>query len=57
VEAQSPMAIVIPTRGSSFSMNLRAGDISWHDFLERVKDFKYVIFLTYNFIFVIKSIK
>ncbi|KAE8125012.1 hypothetical protein FH972_019850 [Carpinus fangiana] len=40
VEAQSPMAIVIPTRGSSFSMNLRAGDISWHDFLERVKDFK-----------------
>ncbi|XP_059455543.1 probable acyl-activating enzyme 17, peroxisomal [Corylus avellana] len=40
VEAQSPMAIVIPTRGSSFSMNLRDSDISWHDFLERVKDFK-----------------
>ncbi|KAL5544827.1 hypothetical protein UlMin_008611 [Ulmus minor] len=40
VEAQSPMAIVIPTRGSSFSTKLRPGDISWHDFLERAKDFK-----------------
>ncbi|XP_062158336.1 probable acyl-activating enzyme 17, peroxisomal [Alnus glutinosa] len=40
VEAQSPTAIVIPTRGSSFSMNLRDGDISWHDFLDRAKDFK-----------------
>ncbi|KAG7944430.1 hypothetical protein I3843_15G102100 [Carya illinoinensis] len=40
VEAQSPMAIVIPTRGSSFSMKLRDDDISWHDFLGRVKHFK-----------------
>ncbi|GMY15417.1 probable acyl-activating enzyme 17, peroxisomal [Fagus crenata] len=40
VEAQSPMAVVIPTRGSSFSMTLRDGDISWHDFLGRVKHFK-----------------
>ncbi|EXC25137.1 putative acyl-activating enzyme 17 [Morus notabilis] len=40
VEAQSPMAIVIPTRGSSFSTQLRHGDIGWHDFLERVKEFK-----------------
>nr|KAJ0226928.1 hypothetical protein LSAT_V11C100006910 [Lactuca sativa] len=37
VDAQSPMAIVIPTRGSGFSMKLRDGDISWHDFLEQVK--------------------
>lgn len=35
VYAQAPMAIVIPTKGCSFSMNLRDGDISWHDFLEK----------------------
>uniref|UniRef100_A0A6M2ETH5 AMP-dependent synthetase/ligase domain-containing protein n=1 Tax=Populus davidiana TaxID=266767 RepID=A0A6M2ETH5_9ROSI len=35
VHAQAPMAIVIPTKGCSFSMNLRDGDISWHDFLEK----------------------
>ncbi|PON92709.1 2,3-dihydroxybenzoate-AMP ligase [Trema orientale] len=40
VEAQSPTAIVIPTRGSSFSAKLRQDDISWHDFLERAKAFK-----------------
>lgn len=37
------MAVVIPARGSSFSMKLRDGDISWHDFLERVKHFKYAL--------------
>ncbi|KAJ7956550.1 acyl-activating enzyme 17 [Quillaja saponaria] len=47
VEADSPMAIVIPTRGSSISMKLRDGDLSWHDFLEKVislkeKEFKAV---------------
>lgn len=40
VEAQSPMAIVIPTRGSGFSMQLRSGDLSWCDFLERVDKIK-----------------
>ncbi|CAK9147864.1 unnamed protein product [Ilex paraguariensis] len=45
VDAQSPMAIVIPTRGSSFSIKLRDGDISWHDFLERVKDSKDIEFV------------
>ncbi|CAI8589551.1 unnamed protein product [Vicia faba] len=40
VEAQSPTAIVIPTRGSGFSMKLRNGDISWCDFLERVNKIK-----------------
>ncbi|KAA8542327.1 hypothetical protein F0562_023537 [Nyssa sinensis] len=44
VDAQSPMAIVIPTRGS-FSMKLRDGDISWHDFLEKVKNLKEVEFV------------
>ena len=43
VEAQSPMAIVIPLRGSSFSMKLRDGDISWHDFLGRVEDLRYAL--------------
>ncbi|KAK4546485.1 hypothetical protein RGQ29_032885 [Quercus rubra] len=32
--------VVIPARGSSFSMKLRDGDISWPDFLGRVKHFK-----------------
>ncbi|XP_065870390.1 probable acyl-activating enzyme 17, peroxisomal [Euphorbia lathyris] len=40
VEAQSPMAIVIPTKGSSFSMKLRDRDISWHDFLKRVENLR-----------------
>lgn len=40
VDAQSPTAIVIPTRGSSFSVKLREDDISWPEFLERVKSFK-----------------
>lgn len=40
VNAQAPMAIVIPTKGCSFSMNLRDGDISWHDFLEKATDLR-----------------
>ncbi|XP_031373583.1 probable acyl-activating enzyme 17, peroxisomal isoform X2 [Punica granatum] len=40
VDAQSPKAVVIPAKGSSFSMKLRDGDISWHDFRERVKQCK-----------------
>ncbi|XP_004252244.1 hexanoyl-CoA synthase-like [Solanum lycopersicum] len=40
VEAHSPMAIVIPNRVSSLSIELRDGDISWPDFLDRVKDSK-----------------
>lgn len=40
VDAQSPMAIVIPTRGSSFSQELRDGDISWYDFLRRAEGSK-----------------
>lgn len=41
MDAQSPMAVVIPAKGSSFSMKLRDGDISWHDFLERVENRRY----------------
>lgn len=40
VYAQAPMAIVIPTKGCSFSINLRDGDISWHDFLEKATDLR-----------------
>ncbi|KAL3322367.1 hypothetical protein AABB24_039810 [Solanum stoloniferum] len=40
VEAHSPMAIVIPNRASSLSIELRDDDISWPDFLDRVKDSK-----------------
>uniref|UniRef100_A0A0V0IPK4 Putative acyl-activating enzyme 17, peroxisomal-like n=1 Tax=Solanum chacoense TaxID=4108 RepID=A0A0V0IPK4_SOLCH len=36
IDAQSPMAIVIPNRSSTLSIELRDGDISWQDFLERV---------------------
>ncbi|KAI3762730.1 hypothetical protein L1987_53171 [Smallanthus sonchifolius] len=45
VDAGSPLAVVIPTRGSSFSMKLRDCDISWHEFLERVKNYKNVEFV------------
>ncbi|KAK6153506.1 hypothetical protein DH2020_013145 [Rehmannia glutinosa] len=45
VEAQSPMAIVIPSSGSSFSMNLRDNDISWQSFLQRANDSKEVEFV------------
>ncbi|XP_038880763.1 probable acyl-activating enzyme 17, peroxisomal isoform X2 [Benincasa hispida] len=44
VDAQSPLAIVIPTKSTGFSMKLRDEDISWHDFLERVKDLRGVEF-------------
>ncbi|XP_074317099.1 putative acyl-activating enzyme 17, peroxisomal isoform X2 [Silene latifolia] len=37
IDAQAPLAIVIPASGSSFNIKLRSGDISWHDFRERVK--------------------
>ncbi|WJX72310.1 putative acyl-activating enzyme 17, peroxisomal [Trifolium repens] len=40
VDAESPMAIVIPSRSSGFSMKLRNGDLSWFDFLERVNSIK-----------------
>lgn len=43
VDAKSPLAVVIPTRGSGFSMELRDGDLSWHDFLERVNSLKYAL--------------
>ncbi|CAK9330025.1 unnamed protein product [Citrullus colocynthis] len=44
VDARAPLAIVIPTNSTGFSMELRDGDISWHAFLDRVKDLKGVEF-------------
>lgn len=49
VDADSPSAIVVPTKGFSFSRDLRDGDISWHDFLERAKNSKYAIYHTVFF--------
>ncbi|XP_043716637.1 probable acyl-activating enzyme 17, peroxisomal [Telopea speciosissima] len=40
VDAQSPPAIVVPTRGSSFIRKLRDSDLSWHAFIDRVKHSK-----------------
>ncbi|KAG5522638.1 hypothetical protein RHGRI_034705 [Rhododendron griersonianum] len=40
IDAQPPVAIVIPSRSSSFDTKLRDGDISWHDFLAKVKNFR-----------------
>ncbi|CAN6174185.1 unnamed protein product [Urochloa humidicola] len=40
VEAKSPMAIVIPVRGSLPIKGLRVNDLSWQDFLGRVNDTK-----------------
>ncbi|KAK4409509.1 putative acyl-activating enzyme 17, peroxisomal [Sesamum angolense] len=50
VDAQSPMAIVIPTRGSSFSRMLRDIDISWQSFLERayVSNFQSYFYLFFK---------
>ncbi|MCD7468657.1 putative acyl-activating enzyme 17, peroxisomal [Datura stramonium] len=45
IDAQSPMAIVIPNRSSTLSIKLRDGDISWHDFLERVDKSKEVEYI------------
>lgn len=44
IDAQSPLAIVIPTRGSDFSIKLRSGDISWHDFrgIKKAEEYKAV---------------
>ncbi|XP_008782050.1 probable acyl-activating enzyme 17, peroxisomal [Phoenix dactylifera] len=39
IDADAPLAIVVPTRGSSIK-GLRDADISWHDFLGRVKHTK-----------------
>lgn len=39
IEAQSPIAIVIPTKGSGFSIKLRENDMSWQNFLERANSF------------------
>ncbi|KAK7281689.1 hypothetical protein RIF29_09886 [Crotalaria pallida] len=40
VDAQSPMAVVIPTKGSGVSMKLRNNDLSWDDFLEGVNNLR-----------------
>ncbi|GMP33155.1 hypothetical protein CsSME_00006599 [Camellia sinensis var. sinensis] len=45
IDAQSPIAIVIPSRGSSFGINLRDGDISWNEFLAKVEHFREVEFV------------
>ncbi|KAH7688951.1 Acetate--CoA ligase protein [Dioscorea alata] len=36
IDSNAPLAIVIPASGSTFSCELRTGDISWLDFLGRV---------------------
>ncbi|PWA74948.1 acyl-activating enzyme 17 [Artemisia annua] len=45
VDARSPLAIVIPARHSCLSTTLREGDISWHDFLDRAKNYRNVEFV------------
>ncbi|CAL5374390.1 unnamed protein product [Camellia sinensis] len=45
IDAQSPIAIVIPSGGSSFGIKLRDGDISWHEFLATVEHFREVEFV------------
>ncbi|KAH6763477.1 acyl-activating enzyme 17 [Perilla frutescens var. hirtella] len=45
VEAQSPLAIVIPNKGTSLSMKLRDNDISWQSFLERTNGSREVEFV------------
>ncbi|XP_010546235.1 PREDICTED: probable acyl-activating enzyme 17, peroxisomal [Tarenaya hassleriana] len=45
VDAEAPIAIVIPARGSSFSMNLRKNDLSWDNFLGKARNFRDVEFI------------
>jgi len=45
IDAQPPVAIVIPTRSSNFATKLRDGDIYWHDFLSKVKHLRQVEFV------------
>lgn len=45
VDARSPLAIVIPARDSCLSTTLREGDISWHDFLDRARNYRNVEFV------------
>ncbi|XP_028082035.1 probable acyl-activating enzyme 17, peroxisomal isoform X1 [Camellia sinensis] len=45
IDAQSPIAIVIPSGGSSFGIKLHDGDISWHEFLATVEHFREVEFV------------
>ncbi|PWA55400.1 AMP-binding, conserved site-containing protein [Artemisia annua] len=40
VDAQSPLAIVIPARDSCLSTTLRESDISRHDFLDRARNYR-----------------
>ncbi|KAI7993695.1 putative acyl-activating enzyme 17, peroxisomal [Camellia lanceoleosa] len=44
IDAQSPIAIVIPSGGSSFGIKLRDGDISWLEFLAKVEHFRQELF-------------
>lgn len=37
IDAHAPLAIVYSTSGSNISKKLRAGDMSWHDFLGKVE--------------------
>ncbi|ONK69440.1 uncharacterized protein A4U43_C05F22910 [Asparagus officinalis] len=37
IDAHAPLAVVLPTRGSTFINGLRTGDMSWHDFLRSAK--------------------
>ncbi|XP_050236449.1 probable acyl-activating enzyme 17, peroxisomal [Mercurialis annua] len=40
VDAQSPMAVVVPAKDSNLSIKLRDGDISWQDFLNKVDNLR-----------------
>uniref|UniRef100_A0A7N0T1M9 AMP-dependent synthetase/ligase domain-containing protein n=1 Tax=Kalanchoe fedtschenkoi TaxID=63787 RepID=A0A7N0T1M9_KALFE len=40
VEAKAPIVIVIPARGLELCIQIRDGDIAWHDFMSRVKSLR-----------------
>ncbi|KAF2553297.1 hypothetical protein F2Q68_00036853 [Brassica cretica] len=41
VDAEAPLAIVIPARGSFVRMNLRENDLSWNDFLGKAGNMRF----------------
>ena len=48
VDAEAPLAIVIPARGSFVRMNLRENDLSWNDFLGKAGNMRYTQCIQYS---------
>ncbi|KAF3581208.1 hypothetical protein DY000_02029850 [Brassica cretica] len=48
VDAEAPLAIFIPARGSFVRMNLRENDLSWNEFLGKAGNMRYAQCIQYT---------